>query len=390
MKNIFCIILSVLLLLSSLTACGNIQTDTQTTGEDEKTLEETSIPASDITAEETTEENTAENISEGEIAVLSGMFTLYAASVDSNTVCFVVQDVNDNKKAVFLNKKNNSVISETVLSENEKYYSVADKKLIVADSTATIDGAYRIMDKNGNVIDKKPYVINSVAEEDSEILLSVLAGTLKRLVIDGNTGDMLYIAYKETYLIDGSTGEKTKLEFFSNENVPIQIESFAGGNILIVKTNDSGRYFTLWSTNGNKINEFSFPEIKDITCVGNFAVIFSKKNLTGISSDNKINLLNILTGEIKELSVETNKENQWCTVSSDGKYILTLDYDFNFRLYDTESGELIEKFNVDGLKISPLESRVLIDSESKSVYIGLMNNNDVYGVYVKQFLTHIE
>ncbi len=345
--------------------------------------EGTNTTEADVT-EETTSPSGTVNIAEGEIAAIHGMEVLYAASADSGTICFVLRDSNMNKKAVFLNKENNTVISETALSESAAYYCVSGEKLIVADSTKTKDGAYFAIDKNGNTTDKKPYVINSAAEKESSGALAMLSSNFKKVAIDESTGDMVYIAYDETYLISGSTGEKTKLNFLSNENVPTQIRSFSGGKILTLNTDDNGSTFTLHDTKGNKIGDYAFSESKDFSCVGSFTAVYTRKNLTGISSDNKVNLLNSLTGEMKELAVETNTENQWCTVSFDGKYILTLDNDFFFRLYDTESGKLIEKFNINGTEINLFEYQVFIDGDSKAIYIGV-NESDEYGVYVKKF-----
>ncbi len=345
--------------------------------------EVTTTTEADVTEETTLPSGTA-NIAEGEIAALHGMEVLYAASADSKTICFVLRDSNMNKKAVFLDKENNTVISETPLSESAAYYCISGEKLVVADSTKTKDGAYFAIDKSGNATDKKPYVINSAAEKESTGALAMLSDSLKKVAIDETTGDMVYIANDEAYLISGTTGEKTKLDFLSKENVPTQIRSFSGGKILTLNTDDNGSTFTLHDTKGNKIGDYAFPESKDFTCVGSFTAIFTRKNLTGISSDNKVNILNSLTGEMKELAVETNTENQWCTVSFDGKFILTLDNDFLFRVYDTESGELIEKFNINGTEMSPFEHQVFIDSENKVVYIGT-NKSDVYSVYVKKF-----
>lgn len=346
--------------------------------------EVTSETETDVTAEDISKQNSTANITEGKISALNGMEVLYVSSVGNDTMCFVVRDEGMNKKALFLNKDSNTVTAEVALGENAMYYSVVGGRLVVADNTKTENGAYTAIDKSGKTIDKKPYVIKSAAEKESKFGFSMLSGALKRVAIDPNTCDMVYLAYDETYYIANSTGKKTRLDFLSKDKMPTQVKNLSGGNILTSSTNDNGSTFTLTDLGGNKIGEFSFHESKDLTCVGNYAVVFTQKNLTGISSDDKINILNCSTGEMKELTAKTNTENQWCTISSDAKYILTLDNDSLFRLYDTEKAEVIESFKANGTDAGLFEYQVFIDSVNKSIYFQT-NENDVYGVYVKKF-----
>ena len=95
-------------------------------------------------------------------------------------------------------------------------------------------------------------------------------------------------------------------------------------------------------------------------------------------------VLNCITGEITEVTVETNRENQWCRVSEDGKYILTYNNDITFKLYETATSTLVKTFEIQDANVSGGLYKVFIDSTNRTVYFQT-SDDEGYCIHAEKF-----
>lgn len=328
------------------------------------------------------------SLSQGEMKLLKGYELLYVSSIDNKTVCFVGRDSSMVKKAIYYDIGTDSIINTIDLGVDAKYFSVTNGNLISVDSTRTTDGKCKIVDREGKVINTFAYTDNISVATENKGVFALMSDAQKRVAVNSQTGDIIYVAgspeIATTYYIPISTETKIKLEFFSDDKLPTQIRNFSGNNILTLNVNDDESTLILTDISGKKMKEIELIGKKDLTCAGKYAVIFEQKNQSGISSNNIAEILDCITGEMKEVVFETNSENQWCTLSLDSKYVLTLDNTSTFRLYLVEDSSLIKSFQIEDLDFGITEAKVFIDSINRRIYLQTIKE-DVYGVYVENF-----
>ena len=350
---------------------------------------ETTDIGSDTTESITDEQTTADagaSGNTGDIVDLRGLDILYASPVNGNTICFVCRDADSKNTAVYYDVEAGRIINTTRLSSNAKFFSVVGDTLISADNIKTTDGKYTKYDVGGNKIASFIYVDNDAAEKDSQGAFSIMNEAMTKAAIDSSNGDLIYIAGgADTYFIPCSTGVKTRLDFFSGDHAPTQVLGFTDGIILTSVTNDEGSTFSLTDIHGNKIKDIPFSNAKRISVAGRYAAIYEESNASGVSSNNKVAVLNCITGEMTEVTVETKRENQWCRVSGDGKYILTYNFDITFKLYEAATSTLVKTFEIQDASVLAGTHKVFIDSANRTIYFQIADNDEGYRIRAEKF-----
>lgn len=341
------------------------------------------------TVSETTEQqNQTPVIASGEIKVMKDLDIIYMAPIDAQTMCFVCRGLDGLPKAVFYDVVTKKTVGRTELENNSKYYAVSSGKLLSFENVRIVDGTCKTIDKNGNVIGSFSYVDNVSAEDECKMGSSMFATAFKKVAADPVTGDFIYIASgretKTTYYVSYSQQTKTKLDFLSGENLPVEIKHFSNNNILTLKTENGKSTATLINIDGTIVQQKVYESEKTVACCGAYAVIFDRKNETGRTSDNKVQLLSFYDGSVRDIILGSDTEGQWCTVSPDGNYVLTYDNSVSFKLYDTASSALVESFEITNIEPGIINSKVYIDGTNRVIYFQTANN-DIYGTYIKNF-----
>ena len=335
--------------------------------------------------DEQTTANTGAPENVGNVTDLRGLDILYVSLIKGKTICFVCRDADSKNTAVYYDVETGRIINTIRLSENAKFFAVVGDTLISADNIKTTDGKYTKYDIGGNEIASFIYVDNDAAEKDSQGAFSIMNEAMTKAAVDSSNGDLIYIAGgADTYFIPCSTGVKTRLDFFSGDHAPTQVLGFTDGIILTSVTNDAGSTFSLTDIHGNRIKDIPFSNAKRISVAGRYAAIYEEPNASGVSSNNIMAVLDCITGEITEVTVETNRENQWCRVSEDGKYILTYNNDITFKLYETATSTLIKTFEIQNANVSGGLYKVFIDSINRTVYFQT-SDDEGYCIQTEKF-----
>lgn len=110
-------------------------------------------------------------------------------------------------------------------------------------------------------------------------------------------------------------------------------------NLGIVRSISSGQ---LLGKIASPLNKYGF------TVTDNNSVVWQKEQIIGFESENKYNVLDLQTGQIKMPIAFSSDDNLAAEAfSADGKKFAGYFYDNTFRLYETGTGKLLRKFALD-------------------------------------------
>lgn len=343
--------------------------------------------------------------------ILDNKCILYIGNVNEGTICCVTADFDENggyvnKRAVFYDTDNNTLLGTSVLSDNAEHYNAVSGHFFAAEKTLTenamvydysFDGTLQnsFVYNEGFSADKyfeeymKTYYPDFEADtaelsdekknkEISQIKENAFLGSelLNVFFCWSSDGESLF--YNEIY---GTEIIPYKVNLQNSEKGNFvyddtKIRHFVGcseNSYLTYYTEDGSTVVELCSLDGKIQKKLSYGSYKKCASNGNYAVIYNYNDNQEVSPS--VTVLNLQTGKDADVTLKTKTESYWAKVSEDGKVILTFDKIGTFRLYDVKTGHLLSEFEV-AYAVNVTENIVCIDTENSFVYIAIQNGSE--------------
>ena len=373
MKKSIMIILCILMF--ALSACRS--------GEDTSPSQKTDTPAP--TTDSVEQSPSADDETEGSFASVgenglfflpSNLFVRFSAMADENTLCVVAYDPADEENApltdgvrtvplmvYFYDTKRNETTGSFTLAGTEFQFFTADGRLFTLDDPGIKTAALREYDHTGacmKSVDLSADYAGLPAFSHAGILLYSFFSP------DGNC--LLYNAYfaetntLEAVVLDLTEETKNRIPLPPNGGA----KGFDGENILIQETVNEKTTLSVYSLNGEKLQDFSFDKAKSVTGSGRYYAVYDFGQYNGST----VTVVDIKALKEYEVTLTSPEEGRRFLLSGDGDTLLSFDDGNTFRVYDVKKNRQSASFDIGNVPFAGMMFSCL-DAEHKTVYLPL-------------------